>query len=512
MLNETFREVVRLAATTQLSARRIARLLDVAPNTVLRVVKILRKRELTWAELQGWDDMALRGTFYPRSARWNERVEPDWAEVHGQMQEKYQTLLEVWERYRREHPGSAYAYSQFTALYRKFVSKVDLTMRQVHYAGECVYVDFAGGTIPWTDPKTGVEHHAQVFIAALGCSNYTFAYATRSQKVEDWVHAHNRMFAFYGGVTQALAPDNLRSAVTRPGIDPVLNRTYLELARHYSVAVVPARVRRPQDKAKAEAAVLMFSRWCTVSLRRRKFFSIDEINVAIEELLQRLNERPFKRLPGCRRSRFEALDKPALQPLPARPFEYAEWVAEQKVGPDYHVWVNDHAYSVPFSLVGERVEARVSARMVEVLHRNRRVAAHARSFETGLHTTDPNHRPPAHAAYAAQTPERFQRWARSMGPNTRLAVTAQFDGKPDYSMVSRRACSQLQMLARTYGPDRFEAACARAAAINSLTVKSIRSILQRRLDEAVPDDLPVQAQLPLHANVRGPEYYRAEGV
>src|SRR5690606_31352500 len=283
-------------------------------------------------------------------------------------------------------------------------------------------------------------------------------------------------------------------------------------ARHYGTVIAPARPGKPKDKAKAEAGVLFVSRWITTALRRRKFFSVDEINEAIVELLQQLNERPFKRLPGCRRSRFEELDKPALKPLPGRPFEFAEWAAEQKVGPDYHVYAKDHAYSVPHYLVGERVEARVAHRVVEIFYRGKRVAAHIRSDKPGLHTTDPNHRPPQHQAYANQTPGRFLQWAQKIGPATVLAVEAQFEGRPDHSMLGRKACSQLQQLYRLYDdPERFEAACQRAATIKSLTVKSIRSILQRRLHEIDADEVPAQTTLPLHDNVRAADDYRQAG-
>lgn len=506
------REGIRLAVTAPTwSHRKAAQHARVAPGTIRKYRKRAKMLGLAWSDIQTMDDAALEAAFLTSKRRLSDKRLPDWAWVHEQMQAKYQTLLELWEEYRRTNPDDAYSYSQFTYHYRYYVVKLDLTMRQVHYAGECVFVDYAGTTIPWIDEKTGQTRYAEVFVAVLGCSNYTFVWASRSQKLEDWIEAHNRMLIFFGGVPQVIVPDNLKAAVTRAGSLPELNRTYLEFSRHYECVISPARVRKAQDKAKAEAGVLFVTRWITMALRRRRFFSLPEINNAIAELLAKLNDRSFKRLPGSRRSRFEQLDKPVLRPLPDRPFQFAEWVAEQKVGPDYHVYVRNHAYSVPHRLVGEKVEARVSARTVELFHRNRRVAAHMRSDMSGEHTTDPNHRPAKHQAYAAQTRERFDTWARRLGASSRAAVDAQFDDKPDYSISARKACSQLQQLARMYGDERFEAACVRAGSINSLTVKSIRSILQRRLDEATPEDAPSQAQLPLHHNVRGPEYYQLGG-
>jgi len=503
------REAVRLLGSTNLSRRAIGRLVLLSHNTVSKYQHIMNEGGLSWSDITKLSDKELAETFgVKRLPRAIKRL-PDWVLIHNEMKKKHQTLIELWEKYRSENSKDAYAYSQFCFHYQRYVSRLDLTMRQTHLAGECVFVDYAGTLIPWTDIETGKVYWAQIFVGVLGCSNYTFAWACRSQKIGCWIEAHNQMYAFFGGVPQVVVPDNLKSAVISPGAIPVINRTYLELSRHYDCVISPARVRKPQDKSKAELGVLLVSRWITVPLRRRKFFSINEINDAITELLPKLNQRPFKRLPGNRQSRFEALDQSMLKPLPAKPFEHAEWIAPQKVGPDYHVYLKGHAYSVPFRLVTEKVEARVTGKTVEIIYQNQRVASHVRNFEQGGCTTDPSHRPAKHQAYAEQTKENFLRWAEMLGPTVIKAVTAQFASKPEYSLVAQKACSQLKKLARIYGEERLEAACIRAEAINSLTVKSIRSILQRRLDEKRNEhELPIQTQLPLHANVRGPDYYQ----
>ena len=263
----------------------------------------------------------------------------------------------------------------------------------------------------------------------LGCSNYTFVWASKSQRIEDWIDAHIQSFEFFGGVTESIVPDNLKSAVTKPGRDPELNRTYQEMASHYGPVILPARVRKPQDKAKAEAAVLHVSRWILAPLKERTFFNVEEINQAIQMLLPALNSRPFKDLPGSRQSRYEEIDRPALRPLPVKRFEYAEWVTPIKVRDDYHVRVLKHFYSVPFHLTQEQVEARITRSMVEIYHQSKRVAAHIRSYEEGGTTTDKKHMAPQHLGYAEQNLEVYLSWAKRFGPAAQAVVRAQYEGK-----------------------------------------------------------------------------------
>jgi transposase len=355
-------------------------------------------------------------------------------------------------------------------------------MRQNHPAGEAVFVDFAGSTIPWWDVKLGEDRNACVLVSVQGCSSYTFAYAVASQKSEDWIDAHNAMYRFHGDVTNVLVSDNLKSAVQKARPKRILNRTYEDMGRHYQTTQLPSCVYTPQDNAKAEAGVKLVSRWIIAVLRRRKFFSIEEINKAIAELIDGVNDRPMRRFEGSRRSRFEKFDRPLLKPLPAKPYEFARWISSPRIDRDYHALVEKHAYSVPFTLVGENVEARVTHRIVEIYHSGVRVAAHRRSQERGGFTTADAHRPAKHKAYAQQNLSHFAQWAERIGPATVEAVSHQFDDKPPYSLMAAKACSELKDIARRYGVERFEAACVRARAIESLTVKSIRSILQCRLD------------------------------
>jgi transposase len=425
------------------------------------------------------------------------------------MGHKCQTLSQLWEEYRLINPDDAFSYSQFTYHYAKFRKTVDVTMRMTHRPGECVFVDFAGLTIPWKD--NDVERKAHIFVAVSGASNCTYSLACRDQSTESWIDAHNKMFAFFGGVHQVVVPDNLKAAVIKPGSFPALNRTYLDMARHYGITIAPARVRRPQDKSKAEAGVLFVSRWITAPLRRRKFFSLEEINEAVGEMLPALNERKFRRLEGTRLSRFLDIDKPALKPLPAKPFECVTWVHEQRVPPDYHVYIEGHAYSVPYRFVGKMVEACYSLSSVQFFHDHQRIASHCRSFEKNGRTLDDTHMPHAHKAYSERQLNDFLMWSKNIGVYAIGAVEAQFEGKPNYSYTAAIACDKLKRLCTLYGAERFESACKRACLLQSLTVKTIRSILTRKVDSLeIPEPLNVES-FPIHQNLRGADYYTVRG-
>ena len=499
-------EALRLKSAGELTDRRIADVVSVSPTTVARYWDIFKQKGYVLTELEQLTYEELDSRFNQTRRRLIKKRIPDYAYIHRMMKRKHQTLERLWEDYCLAGKNDAVSYSTFTEGYRKFAVKIDLVMRQTHRAGECVFVDFAGTTVPWIDPETDEQHRAQVFVAVMGCSNYTFMFAVPDQKLPSWITAHAELYAFLGGVPALVVPDNLRSAVTKPGREVVLNRTYSEQGRHYDTVIMPARPNQPRDKAPVEAGVRFVSRWILVALAGRTYASVDEINADFRQMLPRLNERPFKKLPGSRKSWFEELDKPALKPLPPGRFEYAEWVAAQKVPNDYHVPVGRHYYSVPCALVQTYVEARVTARNVEFYQGGKRVATHAISTVLGGHTTLPEHQPPAHRHYAEQTPAKFREWAEGIGPAALAVVKQQFVDKP-HTLVGLRACSTLKNLARNYGPERFEAACRRAEDIGSLTTKSVRSILQRGLDSKETDKSHLEVNLPVHQNIRGRDYY-----
>ncbi|MCY7417224.1 MAG: IS21 family transposase, partial [Chloroflexi bacterium] len=408
--------------------------------------------------------------------------------------------------FKESHPDG-YQYTQSCRHYRAWQRHVDVVMRQEHRAGEKLFVDFAGQTIPIVDPDTGEITEAQLFVAVLGASSYTYAEALPSQGLPHWISAHVHAFSFYGGCTAIVVPDNLRSGVTRAHrYEPEINRTYEEMAAHYGCAVIPARPRKPRDKAKAEAGVLVVSRWVLAALRHRRSFSLAEANEAIRERLEWLNARPFRKLPGSSRlSLFIELDRPALRPLPAQPYEFATWKTAT-VNIDYHVEVDHHWYSVPHQLVGQVCDIRVTAGIVEVLHRRRRVASHRRSGKQRQFTTDAAHMPEAHRRHAEWTPGRIAAWAEKTGPSTAGLVTAIMASRP-HPEQGFRSCLGIMRLGRRHGDERLEAAAARALAIGAHSYRSVESILKSGLDgQPLPGSEPVTS-IGDHANVRGAGYY-----
>jgi transposase len=464
---------------------------------------------LTWPLPENWDDQQIEQALFPHRptpAFWRKHPEPDWTQIHQDLQtHKDLTLQLVWQEGRESNPDG-YGYSRFCDLYRRWLKKLDLVLRQEHRAGEKMFVDYAGATIPVHDPRTGAVQPAAVFVAVLGASNYTFAEATLGQDLRNWIGSHIRAFEFFGGVVQVAVPDNLKTGVTHPCYyEPDLNPTYREMGEHYGVAIIAARPYRPRDKAKAEVGVQIVQRWIVAALRKHKFFSIAEANQAIVELLVRLNQRPFRKREGSRATLFAQLDRPALQPLPATRYEFGQWKTA-RVNIDYHIEVERHYYSVPYALVHQEVEARLTAETLEVLHRGVRVASHVRSYQTGRATTLIDHMPKAHQKYVGQTPSRLVEEAQQTGPCTGQLVEAILAAKRHPEM-GYRSCLGILRLAKTYPAERMEAAAQRALRARAYNFRSMDSILKNQLDRLpLPGDPPVQATGE-HDNIRGADYF-----
>ena len=504
------REVLRLRRAEHLSTRDIAVALAMPRTTVRNYLVRAAEAGLRWPLPADTDDRELEERLFGRAApppTIPDRPVPDWETVHRELRRPHVTLMLLWTEYRERCPDG-FGYSWFAERYRVYAERLDIVMRQEHRAGEKLFIDFAGSTVPIVDRDTGVITHAQLFVAALGASSYTYAEAIPSQRLPDWVGAHVRCFDFLGGVPALLIPDNLHSAVKKANrYEADLNRTYEDLADHYGCAVIPARPRKPKDKAKVEAAVGVAQRWILAALRNRTFFSLAEANAAIRERLDWLNARPFRKLTGSRRSLFESLDRPALRSLPDRPFESGIWRKGQ-VNIDYHVEVDHHYYSVPYQLVHETADVRISATTVEFFVRSRRVASHVRSFESYKATTDPAHMPEAHRRHLEWTPGRLIAWAGETGPSAGRLVAELMARKP-HPEQGYRSCLGIIRLSRRYDSERLEAACARALAIDAPTYRSVEAILRSGLDrQPLPAPSPT-VHLPRreHANVRGPAYY-----
>jgi transposase len=502
------KEVLRLHFEAGLGHRKIAQALNISKGAVNKYLSLARANGLSWPLPEDLDEEKLEQCVFSRAPKpFHQLVKPDHAAIHQELKRKGVTLQLLWSEYASIHGENAYHYSRYCDLYRDWAGKQKRSMRQRHRAGERLFIDYCGPTVEVIDPSTGEVCKAQVFVAVLGASNYTYAEATWSQGLPDWIASHQRAFRFLGGVPELLVPDNLRSAVKKAcRYAPEPNDTYLELARHYGTAIVPARPYKPKDKAKAEAAVLLVERWILARLRHRTFFSLQELNEAIRELLEELNARPFQKLPGCRKSAFETLDRPALKALPAMPYDYAEW-KRAKVGFDYHVEVNKHFYSVPHTLIGEQLDVRIGGAVVEIFRKGKRVAAHPRTHTGGFSTLS-EHMPKSHRKHMEWSPGRFLNWAKDIGPCTLNVVKQQLRERP-HTEHGYRACLGLLNQANRYSRPRLEAACKRALTIGSPTYRSIASILKKGLDRQNPNDTNqlVQEKLPLHGNVRGSRYY-----
>lgn len=501
------KEVLRLKHTG-FSNRKIAQVCAISRPSVAEYIRRAKVAHLDWPLPDSLPDTEIEQRLFPPQpspSTNSTRPTPDWQEIHTELRRKGVTIDLLWQEYKEANPHG-FQYSWFCLHYRKWAGKIDLVMRQEHRVGEKLFVDYAGHTVEVIDKETGEITNAQIFVAVLGASNYTYAEATYSQSLPDWIGSHIRAFNFLGGVPEVVVPDNLKSGVTKTcRYEPDLNPTYQDMANHYDVAVVPARVRKPQDKAKAENGVLVVERWILAKLRNHRFFSLVDLNKAISKLLIDLNKRSFQKLDGCRLSHFKAMDQPALRPLPHAPYEFAEW-KKARVNVDYHVEVQRHYYSVPYSLVKKQLDVRMTSSIIECFHKGKRVASHRRNHLQGRHTTIRDHMPPKHRKYAKWTPERFISWGNRIGPHTGKLVTVIL-ARRRHPEQAFRTLFGIFRLDKSY-PGRLEGACHRAMHIGATSYRSLESILKNGLDKnpiPKPQSQHIQVQ---HGNIRGADYYQ----
>ena len=501
------REILRLRLSASLSVRQINASTKLSVGAIQKLLSKTEALGLTWPLPPELDDRQLAKLFYPSADPTVSRrfQVPDWPTIHQELKRKGVTKQLLWEEYTQNHPNRCYSYSQFCDRYRQWHGKQKRSMRQTHRAGEKCFVDYSGQTVPIINASTGEFREAQVFVAVLGASNYTCAEATRSQSLPDWLQSHVRAFTYFGGCPAILVPDNLRSGVSKAcRYDPDLNPSYQQLAEHYGVAVVPARPYKPKDKSKAELGVQIVQRWILARLRHHTFFSLSELNQCIHALLEELNDKPFKQLPGNRRQAFEQLDRPALQPLPRHPYRYTD-IKPVKVHIDYHIQYGKRLYSVPHQYVGETLELHASDTLISVYFHRQSVASHVRNDQPGI-TTDPQHMPQRHQKHLKWTPERLQRWARDIGNEVMTWVSDQLESKA-HPEQAYRVCLGLLKLSQEYPPQRLDAACQIANREGLTRLKNIKAILRSNRDR-----LPVQLELPSelpqdHENIRGPQNF-----
>lgn len=501
------RDILRLQNDHHLTGRQIAQSLGLSHSTVMGVLHRAKALGLGWPLPEEVDDATLEGRLYPPNpGRSRARPEPVWEEIHRELRRKGVTLRLLWQEYRHDYPDG-YQYSRFCERYRRWEQHLDVVLRQPYRAGEKMFVDWAGLTLSIVEQQTGQLHDVHIFVAALGMSNMTYLEGALAQDLSSWIGGHVRAFEYFRGAAAITVPDNTKTAVIRAcRYEPELNRTYAEMAAHYETVIIPARPRKPRDRAKGENAVQVVERVVLAPLRHRTFSSLAEVNQALAEGRERLNDLPFQKLPGSRRTLFETLDRPALQPLPAERYELAQW-RTVRVNIDYHCELLRNYYSVPYQLVHEAVEARLTTSTVELFYKGRRVASHVRLWGVvGQYSTDPQHRPVAHQKHLEWTPSRLIGWAKVNGPHTAALVSALLASKP-HPEQGYRACLGVMRLGKRYSAGRLDAACARALAVGAVSYRSVKSILETGLDH---QPLAVQGSmlaLEAHANVRGPAYY-----
>jgi len=506
------KELCRCLLRTDLSHRQIAQKVDRSPSTVARYSKRLRTLNAQWEQVQPLDEVALDRWLNPAKTGLKKLfVEPDWAYTHAELQRRGVTLALLHEEYALSAEAAVMSDTEFRRRYHRYARSRGLVMRQVRMPGHDLFLDFSGVRPSLADPQTGQRTPVELFVAVMGASRKTFAYAVASQKSVDWIACNAKALTFFGGVPTYLIPDNLKAAVTSISRQdgPLLNMTYAEFAAHYETTVLPARPRKPKDKAPVEIGVLLVQRWVLARLRNRVFFSLEELNQAIAELVDRLNQRPMRSCGGkSRQQLFEELDAPALSPLPSTHYEYAEWKLKVSVGQDYHVAWEEHFYSVPHRLVGSKVNVKATRDAVYVFHRDKRVASHVRSRVVGGCSTLPEHQPPAHRAYSQDTAEHLMEWARQQA-GALLAFVQRHGEVHRRPVLTLQACRGLQRLAREHGMDRLQAACDRALRAHANSVSSVKSILMRQLDRVSPTEAEAANEdtLPAHENVRGAHYY-----
>lgn len=501
-------ELLRLKFEQKLSNSKIANSLKVSETTIERWLSKIREAKITWPLSTEMDDQKLNDLLYPPREQRKKAPLPEFSYICKELKKKGVTLTGLWNEYRDLYPNG-YGYTQFCRFYYDWCASSTLWMPQQHRAGESLFIDYAGLTVPIFDPQSKSTYNAQIFVSVLGASSYTYVEATKTQQLKDWIASHKRMFNFYGGVPEILIPDNLKSGVTKPDrYEPDLNPTYYEMAKHYGTAILPARSRKPKDKSKVENGVLNVERKLLAPIRNQKFFTLSELNQVLKTGLEKMNNTPFQKLPDASRSSlFLEVDKPKLRPLPESPYEFSYW-KKATVNQGYHINIDNVFYSVPHTYVKDEVEIRYNERTVEVFCKGQQIALHMRSHKKGEYITLPLHQPLSHRKHSQCTVENIIKEASEIGENTKEWVTKVLDDSTLHMKQKKNICLGVVRLIKGYSSSRLERACKRGLYYENFSYKGIKGILEGNLDQ---EDLPIEekaSQTSLtHDNIRGPEYF-----
>jgi transposase len=506
------RDVLTYIFDRRFSNRKTATIFGTNHSTIAKYLTRFNEAGLSWPLPEEMDDASLENLLFQKpvsvvpSKPANQLI--DFAEIHEELKKKGATLAALHTEWLEQAPPKdALSYSQFCRAYKAFKNSLRISARQTEVYGTNTYVDYSGKTIDITDKHTGEVRVAQIFVGVLGGSGYAYCEATWTQRSRDWLGAHTRMFAYFGGVSLIVVPDNLKAAVTKADrLFPVINESYKAMCRHYRIAPFPARGYSPTDKARAESGVFLVQRWILFRLRKRKFFTLEEANQEIRLLLEQLNLKPFQKLKGCRQSRWLEHELPTLQPLPMTPYEFAEW-GKVRAGIDYHVNIDGHNYSVPYQLRGQEFDYRLTDKNVELISKGRSIAAHQRSYRSEATTTLAAHRHPAHQAVQGWSEVAALAWAATVGPSTKAVLEIKLSHTHGETM-GYRMTQTMKSLAKAHGTNRLEEACTYALAHKISKVADLRSILDKRLDKLLSQDTPEVASPEVsHQNIRGADYY-----
>ncbi len=503
------KEIIRLNNLGGQSNRTIATSCKVSPTTVGEYIGKYKESGISYEHFIELDDDSIRQIFLPsQPEKPHKKPMPDMDYLHKELSRKHVTMQLLWEEYIAEHQDG-YSRSQFSYIYQQWRKQLDPVMHMSHKAGEKVFVDFSGSRPSITDPLTGEITEVELFVGTLGASSYTYAVCVYSQQLENWILCHTKMFEYFGGVPECIVPDNLKSGVTDACFyDPEINRTYADLAAHYNSFVLPARPRHPKDKGKVENGVKIAQNRILASIRDKVFYSLQELNAAISEELEKLNDRQMAHINRSRRQLFEELDKPALKALPPEQFEMFAW-KRCKVHVNYHIAVDKINYSVPYTLIGKSVDVRYNSRLLEIFYNGKRVVSHIRSYNTACYVTIPSHMPSNHNILHAWSPEKISRWAEGIGEYTGIFVDTLISNSrhPEQSIKS---CMGIKALSRKYPQERLEAACKRALDAGAVRYKHLKSILETGMDKISYIE-PETTIIPIHENIRGGGYYHIGG-
>ena len=504
------REILRLHYECHLSYRAIKTSVKASISRCYDYVQIFEEKGLSWPLSEEYTDEVLEEIFRPKKQHKNKKAIPDWPVIHIDNKKKGMTLFLLWQEYREINPDG-YGYTNFCSYYKKYVKTQEYSLRQVHKGGDKLFVDYTGHKVPIHNLNSTDIKYVEIFVGCLGASQYTYAEATWTQQLDDWISSHINAFEFFKGVPQCVVPDNLKSGVSKAcRYDPDVNPTYQELAKHYGTAIVPTRSGKPKDKSKVESSVYLVERWILAALRNYKFFTITSLNQKIKELLFKLNRRDFKKMSGNRYQLYEEVDLPALQPLPEKRYELCRWLINKTVHVDYHVEIEQHYYSVPYTHVGKKIDVRLTSKMVEFFFNGSRIASHIRNRKKWHHSTIEAHRPKSHQEYLKWTPARILNWAEKTGENCKK-LAAKVMKSRSYPEQGFRTILGILRLSKTHSAEELEKACQIALTLKSYRYSTVKNILQNKANIF---NREIKKQNPFvitkHENIRGETYYQSK--